>query len=73
MKMAISVRILAGKHTFIFKLLKGETSLRIGEEKEKYFSAFPAMRAFPITMQIKLAEGQFKSRVRYQIILENTH
>jgi hypothetical protein len=64
-----TVLIKTAGRTITFRLLSGSAKMVIGEEKEKYFSVFPAVLAFPITLHVQKAPEAFRETICYEIIL----
>ncbi len=64
---ARTVLIKGTKKSFLFKVVQGDVDLALGEQKEKYYSPFPAMRAFPIVLKVRKPDSVFKTSVSYRI------
>lgn len=50
-----------------FSILSGEVDLLVGREMEKYWSPYPALRAFPIELVVKPPDQGFQQTVVYEI------
>jgi hypothetical protein len=64
-----TILITKGKRQLRFELLSGDASLTLGENKEHYWAAYPAMRAMPLIIHVKIPAGGFRKLVRYRILL----
>jgi hypothetical protein len=65
-----TVRIISPKRSFTFRLLEGDAILSMGENQDKYYAAFPSLRAYPIILRVSPREGQMSSRIRYEIRID---
>jgi len=64
---AHTVLISAGDHQFRFKLLSGNAVLNMGKDAEHYWAPYPALKAFPLEMEVRPVAGSFNQEVRYEI------
>ncbi|MNY16002.1 hypothetical protein D3C86_1492440 [compost metagenome] len=64
---ARTVLIKAGNKTFRFKLLSGNAVLKIGEDAEHYWAPYPALKAFPLELEVRPLTGSFSQEVIYEI------
>jgi hypothetical protein len=60
-----SVLITAGAKKFLFSITEGDAELIIGREKEKYWAPYPALKAFPIELEVKAPADGFIRTVSY--------
>ncbi|MEX2044019.1 MAG: hypothetical protein WD941_01620 [Opitutus sp.] len=57
-----------------FHLLSGNATLVIGEEANRYWSPYPALRAFPIELIVGPPDqGQFQQTLRYELSVDALH
>lgn len=64
---ARTVLIKAGNKTFRFKLLSGNAVLKIGEDAEHYWAPYPALKAFPLELEVRPLTGSFSQKISYEI------
>jgi hypothetical protein len=64
-----SVLITAGGKKFLFSLTDGDAELIIGREKEKYWAPYPALKAFPIELEVKAPVDGFIRTVSYSFTI----
>lgn len=66
-----TVLITAGKKKFRLRLLSGNAEIIMGEDREHYWTPFPALKAFPVIFQLHPVAGQLTQTISYSIsILE---
>lgn len=61
-----TVLITAGDKQFKFKLLSGNATLSIGKEADRYWAPYPALKAFPLELEVHPVEGSFKQEIQYE-------
>lgn len=61
-----TVKIKSEKRTIEFKLLSNNAELVIGRDKDKYWSPFPSLKAFPIELVI-IPDKEFSKKIVYQL------
>jgi hypothetical protein len=66
-----TVEILGGRREFVFELLSDGYPIEIGTEKEKYKQPFPALKGYPITLNVAPDPDSFIQNVRYKISIRN--
>jgi hypothetical protein len=64
-----TVRIAAGRKVFEFKVEAGIAELRLGYERDKYWTPFPALKACPIELLVPPPVEGFAREVSYTISL----
>jgi hypothetical protein len=64
-----TIRILAGRNVFEFKVAAGTAELRLGFERSKYRAPFPALKACPIELLVPPPVEGFTREVSYTISL----
>jgi hypothetical protein len=52
---------------FMFQVLSGNAVWRMGNDAEHFWAPYPALKAFPLELEIKPVEGIFKQEVSYKI------
>jgi hypothetical protein len=52
-----------------FELISGNAELKLGENSDKYWAPYPAMKAMPVTIHIPQNKEMFKQTVRYRIVV----
>ncbi len=57
--------------TIQFKVLDGSVTLKSGIDKEKYWAAFPSVKAFPLVLDVNCPNDSFKQSVRYKFQVLN--
>lgn len=62
-----TVLIHAGEKKFRFKLLSDHVTLHMGENAANYWAPYPALKAFPLTLEVKPVTKGFKQEIKYQI------
>ncbi len=62
-----TVNISSQNKSFQFKILQGDFELILGEEKENYWSPYPALRAYPIKIIIPPNEKGFINKIEFEI------
>ncbi|MBK8946335.1 MAG: hypothetical protein IPM32_13850 [Ignavibacteriae bacterium] len=62
-----NVDISSQNKSFQFKILQGDFELILGEEKENYWSPYPALRAYPIKIVIPPNENGFINTIEFEI------
>ncbi|VAX22648.1 hypothetical protein MNBD_IGNAVI01-2095 [hydrothermal vent metagenome] len=62
-----TVEIRSNDKNFIFELINGDAKLVIGKDADKYWSVYPALRAFPIELIVKPPEKGFLKRIKYEL------
>lgn len=63
---ANTVLIKAGDKWFRFKLLSGNAVLHTGKDAGHYWAPYPALKAFPLELEVKPVAGSFKEEVQYE-------
>lgn len=66
---ARTIRILAGRKVFEFKMEAGAGELRLGYERDKYWTPFPALKACPIEILVPPPAEGCTREVSYTISL----
>ncbi|WP_316809688.1 hypothetical protein [Pedobacter heparinus] len=66
---AHTVLIDAGVKQFRFKLLSGNAVIHLGRDAEHYWAPYPALKAFPLELEVKPVAGSFKQEIRYEILV----
>lgn len=66
---AHTVLINAGSHQFRFKLLSGNAVLHMGKDAEHYWAPYPALKAFPLELEVRPVAGDFIHEIQYEISL----
>lgn len=64
---AYTVLISAGKHKFRFKLLSDNAVLNMGKDAEHYWAPYPALKAFPLELEVKPLAGVISQEVSYEL------
>jgi hypothetical protein len=64
---ARTVLITAGEQKFKFKLLSGNAVLHMGKDAEHYWAPYPALKAFPLELEVQPAAAGFSQEIRYEI------
>ncbi|GEP96575.1 hypothetical protein CCY01nite_28350 [Chitinophaga cymbidii] len=64
---AQTILIKAGDKLFRFKLLSGDAVLNIGKDAEHYWAPYPALKAFPLELELKPAEDSFTQEISYEL------
>jgi hypothetical protein len=64
---ARTVFITSSKKKFEFKLTRGSAELQSGKDKDKFWSPYPALRAFPIALVVKPPEGGFTQKISFKM------
>jgi len=62
-----NIDIIGGSREFSFELLSKEYSLEIGTEEERYAQPFPALKGYPIIINVQPDEDHFIKEVHYRI------
>ncbi|HEY4153985.1 MAG TPA: hypothetical protein VGM24_01110 [Puia sp.] len=65
-----SMEIQAGRRKLLFRILTPGVRLIAGRDKEKYWTPYPALRAFPLEMELKPEPGHFIQTVTYRLSVE---
>lgn len=65
-----TVLISAGDKKFRFKLLSGDAVLNVGRDAEHYWAPYPALKAFPLELEIKVPLNGFRQEIQYEIVVE---
>jgi hypothetical protein len=66
---ARTIRILAGRRVFEFKVESGPGELRLGYERDKYWTPFPALKACPIAFLVPPPVEGFSREVSYTMAI----
>jgi len=67
-----SVLISGGSRKFRFEIIEGDPELIVGgENREKFWSPYPSLRAFPLILELPVEAGEFSSSVKYKISIVN--
>lgn len=53
-----------------FQLTEGSATLTLGRDAGKYWSPYPAVRAFPIELTVPPPRGNLRETIRYELIVE---
>jgi hypothetical protein len=64
-----TVIIEGGKRNFKFELLSGKGKIELGKDADRYWSPFPSLKCYPITIILK--KNKNTERVSYQISVLN--
>lgn len=64
------VKIVSPQKSFVFRLLEGDGELVVGRNADKYWAAFPSLRAFPIEIVVKYSKENFRQTIRYEIVMD---
>lgn len=62
-----TVVIYAGKRKLLFRVLSGEARLSPGLQKDKYWAPYPALKAFPLELELQPRPGHFLRTISYRI------
>lgn len=62
-----TVLIDAGSRKFRFKLLSDNAALQMGRGAAHYWAPYPALKAYPLELELKPVAGSFKQEIRYEI------
>ncbi|MDZ7374600.1 MAG: hypothetical protein ONB23_11610 [candidate division KSB1 bacterium] len=62
-----TVRICSRGRVFTFRLLEGDARLVLGKDADRYYQLYPAVRCFPIVLEIRPPDRGFLSNVRYRV------
>ncbi|MCB0669473.1 MAG: hypothetical protein KDC80_26795 [Saprospiraceae bacterium] len=62
-----TINIVGGHRDFEFKVLDDDYFVEMGTDEEKYAQPFPALKAYPIIINVQPGENQFIEEVHYQI------
>ncbi len=67
---ARTVRITSSENSILFKVLKGNVELVVGENKDNNWFPFPGLYANPITLKIKTPVEDFKEEISFSYSFE---
>ena len=56
-----------GKKTFRFRILSGNAQLTTGEDAVHYWAPYPALKAFPLRLELRPVAGSFQQTVKYRV------
>jgi len=62
-----TVEILGGSKEFVFELVNGEGVIELGNNNEKYNQPFPALKGYPIIINVKPANDEISKEIIYRI------
>ncbi|HSC37479.1 MAG TPA: hypothetical protein VLD19_06410 [Chitinophagaceae bacterium] len=62
-----TVIMVSGGKKVRFRLLNGNARLVMGENADKYWTPYPALKAFPIELRVNPGEDGFEQTIRYSI------
>lgn len=65
-----TAEILGGKRKFIFELINKNYRLELGEKKEKYGQPFPAIKGYPIVINVKPDIDGFIAEIGYRVTIK---
>lgn len=68
---AKTVEIKSNDRNFIFELIEGDAKLVIGKDADKYWSPYPALRAYPIELIVSPPEKGFLKTIKYKLKIED--
>lgn len=60
----------AGDRQFRFRLLSGNAVLNMGKDAELYWAPYPALKAFPLELELRPAAGSFTQEISYELSVE---
>ena len=66
-----TVKIIANKKIFEFKLIEGDAKLVIGENADKFWAPYPALKAYPIELVVNEPTNLFKQKIVFTISIIN--
>jgi hypothetical protein len=66
-----TILIKAGDRQFRFRLLSDNAVLNMGRDAEHYWAPYPALKAFPLELELKPAADSFTQEVRYELSVES--
>ncbi len=61
-----TVMITSGTLRILFRLIEGNAMLSIGEEREKYWSPYPALKGYPLKLTIIPGKETMEENVKYE-------
>jgi hypothetical protein len=64
---SLTVIMVSGGKKIRFRLLSGHARLVMGENADKYWTPYPALKAFPIELRVNPGEDGFEQTIRYAI------
>lgn len=69
---ARTVLITGENKRFRFEIIQGDARLDLGVEEDKYWTAYPAVKCYPITLTLpELKEWEFSQEISYKISIQN--
>jgi hypothetical protein len=66
-----NVIIQNGQRKLLFSIISGAADLITGRNKDKFWTPYPALKAYPLELEIKPASEKFTSSVTYRITILN--
>jgi hypothetical protein len=63
-----TILISKGNKKVRFELLSGNAELKLGENPEKYWAPYPAMKAMPIIIHIPQKKERYLATIRYRVV-----
>jgi hypothetical protein len=62
-----NVIIQNGKQKLLFSIISGDADLITGRNEDKFWTPYPALKAYPVELEIKPASEKFTSSITYRI------
>lgn len=62
-----TVSISTPKKKFELKILEGDAKLVLGRNEKHYWSPYPALKAYPVELEVQPPQSGFKKRISYRI------
>jgi hypothetical protein len=56
-----------GKQKLLFSIISGDADLITGRNEDKFWTPYPALKAYPVELEIKPASEKFTSSITYRI------
>ncbi|UCD37680.1 MAG: hypothetical protein JSW54_12795, partial [Fidelibacterota bacterium] len=65
-----TVDILGTERAFRFEVIEGEPILILGADAERFYSIYPSIKAYPITLEVPLQGQESKTRIHYRLSMQ---
>lgn len=66
-----NVLLQGGKRDFQLEIVKGNIQIELGQDESRYWFPFPSMKCYPVVLNIRQEQGNFKQEIIYRISVLN--